>query len=287
MISGKVFRSSTLREGAIFYATPARRSNGVRGFLNLLEVHHRLHPSLINPSDARAYAGGYGDYPELYTRWYEYGVFELIFRMHGTCTYNEICSYGTQAAPFLAKYPRLRYELLPYFYPLSYCTYSTGKPCMRTLLMDFPDDPEVASIDDEYTFGPAFLVTPFTDRGATSGSVYLPRAVSGATTGRTNAFMAARPFAPMSRLIPSLSLFAPVLFFRLAGRSRMLARSKTSWRSASVPEPMGLLAIQRRRENLRPRKRGYSNHSHALSRCLWRVYSRRSGVVDRSRWLFN
>ena len=45
---------------------------------------------------------------------------------------------------------------------------------MRALFMDFPNDPNVADIGDEYMFGPAFLVAPVTDQGATSRKVYLP-----------------------------------------------------------------------------------------------------------------
>ena len=45
---------------------------------------------------------------------------------------------------------------------------------MRALFMDFPNDPQVANIGDEYMFGPAFLVAPVTDQGETSRKVYLP-----------------------------------------------------------------------------------------------------------------
>jgi alpha-glucosidase (family GH31 glycosyl hydrolase) len=45
---------------------------------------------------------------------------------------------------------------------------------MRALFMDFPNDPKVADIGDEYMFGPAFLVAPVTEQGATSWQVYLP-----------------------------------------------------------------------------------------------------------------
>lgn len=45
---------------------------------------------------------------------------------------------------------------------------------MRGLFMDFPNDENVADIGDEYMFGPALLVAPVTDQGATSRSVYLP-----------------------------------------------------------------------------------------------------------------
>jgi YD repeat-containing protein len=42
------------------------------------------------------------------------------------------------------------------------------------LPLDFPDDPKVVDLRDEYMFGPAFLVAPVTEQGATSREVYLP-----------------------------------------------------------------------------------------------------------------
>jgi alpha-D-xyloside xylohydrolase len=148
--------------------------NDVGGFLNLPPEHHPFRPPLIDPSDARETVGGYDDYPELYVRWYQYGVFQPIFRTHGTRTFNEIWSYGKQAEPILEKYLKLRYELLPYIYSLGYQSYETGAPYMRALFMDFANDPKVFEIGDEYMFGPAFLVAPVTDQGATARSVYLP-----------------------------------------------------------------------------------------------------------------
>jgi alpha-glucosidase (family GH31 glycosyl hydrolase) len=49
-----------------------------------------------------------------------------------------------------------------------------SSPFMRALWMDFPADPAVLTIGDEYMFGPAFLVAPVTEQGATSRPVYLP-----------------------------------------------------------------------------------------------------------------
>ena len=63
---------------------------------------------------------------------------------------------------------------MPYTYSLAYASYQTGAPYMRALFMDFPNDPNVANIPDEYMFGPAFLVAPVTEQGATSRKVYLP-----------------------------------------------------------------------------------------------------------------
>jgi alpha-D-xyloside xylohydrolase len=149
-------------------------SNDVGGWQYLPSEHKPSKPPLLDPSDARDNVGGYDDYPELYARWFEYGAFQPIFRTHGSRRYNEVWTYGRQAEPILEKYLRLRYELLPYTYSLAYQSYLTGAPYMRALFMDFPKDPNVSDLRDEYMFGPAFLVAPVTDQGATSREVYLP-----------------------------------------------------------------------------------------------------------------
>lgn len=129
---------------------------------------------LIDPAEAHANVDGYEDYPELFVRWFEWGAFQPVMRAHGEREHNEVWAYGKQAEVILEKYLRLRYQLMPYIYSLGYRTYETGAPFMRALFMDFPGDPQVANIGDEYMFGPAFLVAPVTDQGATSRRVYLP-----------------------------------------------------------------------------------------------------------------
>lgn len=132
------------------------------------------HTPLIDPSDARANIGNYSDYPELFVRWFEWGTFQPVMRAHGERQHNEVWAYGKQAEPILAKYLRLRYQLLPYTYSLAYESYKTGAPYMRALFMDFPEDTNVADLTDEYMFGPAFLVAPVTEQGAIARKVYLP-----------------------------------------------------------------------------------------------------------------
>jgi alpha-D-xyloside xylohydrolase len=149
-------------------------SNDTGGWQYPPAVHHPAHPPLLDPSDARAEVGGYDDYPELYTRWFQYATFLPIFRTHGSRPANEVWSYGKQAEPILEKYLRLRYQLMPYIYSLGYKTWQTGAPFMRALPLDFSNDPKVADLRDEYMFGPAFLVAPVTEQGATSRQVYLP-----------------------------------------------------------------------------------------------------------------
>ncbi len=148
--------------------------NDIGGWQYLPYTHHPAHPPLLDPSDARENVGHYDDYPELYTRWFEYGAFQPNFRTHGSRRHNEVWSYGKQAEPILEKYLRLRYQLMPYIYSLGWSTHQSGAPYMRALFMDFPNDPQASEIDDEYMFGPAFLVAPVTEQGATSRAVYLP-----------------------------------------------------------------------------------------------------------------
>ncbi|PTQ63117.1 alpha-D-xyloside xylohydrolase [Sphingomonas sp. PP-CE-3G-477] len=132
------------------------------------------HAPLLDPAGATAMSPSYADYPELFTRWFAYNSFTPTLRIHGQRPATAIWEYGAAAEPVLAGFLKLRYSLIPYIYSLGYQTYKTGAPFMRALFMDFPNDPAVATIGDEYMFGPAFLVAPVTEQGATARKVYLP-----------------------------------------------------------------------------------------------------------------
>ena len=136
--------------------------------------YHAEHKPLIDGSDARDTIANYEDYPELFVRWFQWGAFQPVMRAHGERKHNEVWAYGKDAEPILAKYLKLRYRLLPYTYSAAYRSYQTGAPYMRALFMDFPADPKAADIPDEYMFGPAFLVAPVSEQGATQRTVYLP-----------------------------------------------------------------------------------------------------------------
>jgi alpha-D-xyloside xylohydrolase len=148
--------------------------NDIGGWQKLPVSHTPERTPLLDPSDARGVIGHYDDYPELIARWYEYATFTPTMRAHGERSGTEVWSYGKQAEAVISKYLRLRYTLLPYIYSLGKKTYDTGAPFMRALFMDFPNDPAVSSLGDEYMFGPAFLVAPVTEQGQTSRRVYLP-----------------------------------------------------------------------------------------------------------------
>jgi len=132
------------------------------------------HAPLVDPAGATAMAPTYPDYPELFVRWFQLNTFTPTLRIHGQRPATAIWEYGKAAEPILADYLRLRYALMPYLYALGHGTYETGAPFMRALFMDFPGDQTAATLGDEYMFGPAFLVAPITQQGATSRKVYLP-----------------------------------------------------------------------------------------------------------------
>jgi len=117
-------------------------------------------------------------YQELYTRWFEFGVFCPIFRTHGhrANDTNEIFSYGPQV-PTLISWDKFRHRLLPYIYSLAWRVTSQDYTIMRPLVMDWRTNEKVREIGDQYLFGPSILVNPVTQEGATSRSVYLPPAV--------------------------------------------------------------------------------------------------------------
>jgi alpha-D-xyloside xylohydrolase len=116
-------------------------------------------------------------YRELYARWFEFGAFCPIFRAHGTrsTNQNEIWSYGPEIQKILTRYDQLRYRLMPYIYSVAWKTTSEGYTPMRSLVMDFRDDPRVWNIGDQFLFGPSLLVNPVTEPGAFTRRLYLPK----------------------------------------------------------------------------------------------------------------
>ena len=101
-------------------------------------------------------------YQELYTRMFQFGAFCPIFRSHGSETPREIWEFGEFTKPIL-KIDNLRYRLMPYIYSLGYSVTNQGYTIMRGLPMDFSDDKQTYSIDDQFMFGPALMVCPVTE----------------------------------------------------------------------------------------------------------------------------
>ncbi|MDZ7331333.1 MAG: PA14 domain-containing protein [candidate division KSB1 bacterium] len=105
-------------------------------------------------------------YQELYVRWFQFGAFTPIFRSHGTGTPREPWQFGKPrywAYDALLKFLHLRYRLLPYIYSIAWRVTSEGYTMMRGLAMDFASDTFARGIDNQYLFGPSFLVAPVTE----------------------------------------------------------------------------------------------------------------------------
>lgn len=114
---------------------------------------------------------------ELFIRWFQYGTFNPILRVHGTRIpdENELWSYGPDAQAILVNFDRLRYRMLPYIYSLAWKTTSESYTPMRPLVMDFRGDEQAENIGDQFMYGPAFLVNPVTQPAISTRPVYLPK----------------------------------------------------------------------------------------------------------------
>lgn len=117
------------------------------------------------------------EWREMNTRWFQFGAFVPILRVHGEFPNREMWEFGGESSPAyqaMLKADRLRYRLLPYIYSLAGSVHLRGDTLMRPLVMDFRDDSIARASTDEYLFGPAFLVSPVTTYRARERSVYLP-----------------------------------------------------------------------------------------------------------------
>ncbi|GAA3437587.1 glycoside hydrolase family 31 protein [Kutzneria kofuensis] len=140
-------------------------------------------------TDVGGFLGGDPDdpaYREVLVRWFQYGTFSPIMRLHGDRAPNqpfttemsggpnEVWSYGEQAYGILAAHLRLRERLRPYLAELSETAHRTGAPPIRPLFFDFPDDERAWTVEDQFLLGPDVLVAPVTEAGSRSRPVYLP-----------------------------------------------------------------------------------------------------------------
>jgi len=117
------------------------------------------------------------EWRELNLRWFQFGAFSPLFRSHGETPKREIFEIAAGDPAMydaMVWYDRLRYRLMPYIYTIAADTWHKDGTMMRGLVMDFPGDRKTWNVDDQYLFGPAFLVAPVTVFGARARVVYLP-----------------------------------------------------------------------------------------------------------------
>ncbi len=117
------------------------------------------------------------EWRELNTRWYQFGAFVPLFRVHGQYPYREIYNLAPENHPAyqsMLYYNKLRYRLMPYIYSLTGAVYHDDYTIMRGLAMDFADDHRVQNIADQYLFGPSLMVCPVYNYKARQRDVYFP-----------------------------------------------------------------------------------------------------------------
>lgn len=118
------------------------------------------------------------EWREQLTRWYQFGAFCPLFRVHGEFPYREMYLVAPEDHPAyqaMLSYDQLRYRLMPYIYSLTGIVTHSDYTIMRALVMDFGQDKKVFDIGDQFMFGPALLVNPVTEFKARSRQVYLPK----------------------------------------------------------------------------------------------------------------
>ncbi|MFV0590305.1 MAG: TIM-barrel domain-containing protein [Draconibacterium sp.] len=117
------------------------------------------------------------EWRELNTRWYQFGAFAPLFRVHGQFPYREIYNIAPEKHPAyksMLYYNKLRYRLMPYIYSITGAVYHNDYTMMRGLAMDFSSDKKVLNIGDQFMFGPSLLVCPVTEYKAREREVYFP-----------------------------------------------------------------------------------------------------------------
>lgn len=138
-------------------------------------------------------------FKELLLRWFEFGVFLPVMRLHGdrdphdippldkdpergygggylfTGRDNEIWSYGEEPQKIMTEQIRLREKLKSYIAKVMKEAAENGSPAMRTMFYEFPDDAQCWLLKDQYMFGSDYLVAPVIKLGARERDVYLPK----------------------------------------------------------------------------------------------------------------
>ena len=129
------------------------------------------------------------EFRELIVRWFQYGVFSPVMRLHGsrirhgekkrdvkepTGDANEIWSFGERNFRILRELVFLRERLRPYIEDQMKTASEKGHPVMRPMFFDFPDDSVCYTLGEQYMFGGDIIFAPIVGRGQTEKEVYLP-----------------------------------------------------------------------------------------------------------------
>lgn len=140
-------------------------------------------------TDIGGFHGGNPDDPEfreLFTRWFQWGAFCPVMRLHGdrepkpkgqptgSGADNEIWSYGDEIYEICKKYIDIREHLRDYTRDLMRQAHEKGTPIIRTLFYEFPKDEQAWTTETQYMYGPKYLVAPVFTPKQRESKVYLP-----------------------------------------------------------------------------------------------------------------
>ena len=109
---------------------------------------------------------------ELYRRWLPMGFLTSHTRAHGAPP-TEPWFYNREFTDYFRKCAEMKYSLMPYIVKEAEECAANGWPMFRALQVEFPEDPGVWQIEDEYMFGKDFLVAPLLTQ-TRKRSIYLP-----------------------------------------------------------------------------------------------------------------
>lgn len=114
--------------------------------------------------------------PELLTRWYQVGFLTPFCRNHAEIVAydHEPWRFGSYYEGIIRRYLKLRYRLLPFLYTALEEAHRTGTPMFRPLLLNYQNDYNTLTIDDEFMLGADLLAAPILHPAQTSRMVYLP-----------------------------------------------------------------------------------------------------------------
>lgn len=112
--------------------------------------------------------------PDVFKRWTAFGLLSSHSRLHGSSSYRVPWNFDEVAVDVTRQFAKLKNRLMPYLFGAAVENHHTGVPVMRSMLLEFPDDPICEPLDRQYMLGDALLVAPiFNEEGI--GSFYLPK----------------------------------------------------------------------------------------------------------------
>jgi alpha-D-xyloside xylohydrolase len=111
--------------------------------------------------------------PDLFKRWSAFGLLSSHSRLHGSGSYRVPWNFDEEACDVLRFFSELKCGLMPYLYRASLDAVNHGIPLLRSLILEFPDDPCCAYADCQFMLGENLLAAPIFNE---SGTVryYLP-----------------------------------------------------------------------------------------------------------------